>query len=82
MLANRLLHPCRGNETPIVDLFPEKYEAIPDRLLASVCAYVAVCTNHYVEVLTFCHVLACVCLARIIPQNDPFYHVRSADRCC
>ena len=82
MLANRLLRPCRGSEMPIVDLFPEKYEVIPDKLLASVCAHVTVCTYHYVEVLTFCHVLACVHFARNILKIVYFYHVHSTDCRC
>ena len=40
MFAHYLIHRCRGGE-PIIDLFPQNYQSIPEVLLSSVCAYVS-----------------------------------------
>jgi len=40
MLAHYLVRKCRGSE-PIIDLFPQNYQSIPEVLLSSVCAYVS-----------------------------------------
>lgn len=52
MLANRLLRPSsRDCDVPIIDLFPERYQVIPDILLTSVCAYVTIYPHHYMETI-------------------------------
>ena len=35
----------------IIDLFPEKYQVLPDKLLTSVCAYVTTYNNHHIETI-------------------------------
>lgn len=41
MLAHRLIRPAKNDDFPIIDVFPETYRSIPDRLLSSICTYVS-----------------------------------------
>ena len=41
MLAHRLLRTAKNEDCPIIDVFPDSYTSIPDRLLSSICAYVS-----------------------------------------
>ena len=54
MVANRLLRPINGNNTPIIDLFPEQYMTMPTTLLSSACAYVRLlCIHNLNSTFTF-----------------------------